>query len=285
MNHAPRPPHPPPPAPGDVAPGHALNWLAEGWRLFIKAPAIWVIQALLFFVIIAALGMLPFLGWAAAPVALPVLVAGMLSGAQALDRGEPLRIDALFDGVRRHAGNLLLVGAFHLLGLMLAALIAAAIGGSAALTGLAVGALAGMGMAAGGMMLGVVAFTVLWALLMMAMWFAPALVMLHEVAPLDAMKLSVRACFHNLLAFIVLAALLYVLGWVAMIPFGLGILVLIPVIAGALYAAWKETFSALLALPPPATATDTDTVPGSPNPPDSPDDPPARRSPNEPPRN
>ena len=107
-------------------------------------------------------------------------------------------------------------------------------------------------------MLGVVVFTVLWALLMMAMWFAPALVMLHEVAPLDAMKLSVRACVHNLLAFIVLAALLYVGVWVAMIPAGLGMLVLIPVIAGALYAAWKETFSPLLALPEP------DQAPGAP---------------------
>ena len=53
-------------------------------------------------------------------------------------------------------------------------------------------------------MLGVLVFTVLWALLMMALWFAPALVMLHDVAPLDAMKLSARACMHNLLAFLVL---------------------------------------------------------------------------------
>lgn len=267
MNDAtppPRRPHPPVPAPGDVAPAHALNWVAEGWRLFMKAPGAWVVQALIFFVIIAALGMLPLLGWAAAPIALPVLVAGMLSGAQQLDRGEALRIDALFDGIRRHAGNLLLVGVFHLLGLLLAALAAAAIGGSAALTGMAVGALAGMGMAAGGMMLGVAVFTVLWALLMMALWFAPALVMLHEVAPLDAMQLSARACFHNLLAFLVLAALLYVGVWVAMLPAGLGMLVLIPVTAGALYAAWKETFSPLLALPPPPEAAppaESDTTP------------------------
>lgn len=247
-------PHPPPPAPGDVVPGHALDWLAAGWRIFMRAPLVWSLQALIFFVILAALGMVPFLGWAAAPVTLPVLVAGMLSGARALDRGETLRIDALFDGLRQHAGNLLLVGLFHLLGLLLAALAAAAIGGSAVLTGAvagALGAIAGAGIAAGGMMFGVVVFTVLWALLMMALWFAPALVMLHEVAPLDAMKLSARACFHNLLAFIVLAALLYVLVWVAMIPAGLGMLVLVPVIAGALYAAWKETFSPLL--PAPAT--------------------------------
>lgn len=253
----PRRPHPPPPAPGDVVPGHALDWLAAGWRTFMRAPLVWALQALIFFVILAALGMVPFLGWAAAPVTLPVLVAGMLSGARALDRGDPLHVGQLFDGLRQHAGNLLLVGLFHLLGLLLAALAAAAIGGSAILTGAAAGALgaiAGAGVAAGGMMLGVVVFTVLWALLMMALWFAPALVMLHEVAPLDAMRLSARACFHNLLAFIVLAALLYVLVWVAMIPAGLGMLVLVPVIAGALYAAWKETFSPLL--PAPAAASD-----------------------------
>ena len=253
----PRRPHPPPPAPGDVVPGHALDWLAAGWRIFMRAPLVWALQALIFFVILAALGMVPFLGWAAAPVTLPVLVAGMLSGARALDRGEPLHVGQLFDGLRQHAGNLLLVGLFHLLGLLLAALAAAAIGGSAMLTGAAAGALgaiAGAGVAAGGMMLGVVVFTVLWALLMMALWFAPALVMLHEVAPLDAMRLSARACFHNLLAFVVLAALLYVLVWVAMIPAGLGMLVLVPVIAGALYAAWKETFSPLL--PAPVAASD-----------------------------
>ena len=248
--------HSPPPVPGDVVPGHALRWLADGWKLFMKAPLVWAIQALVFFVIIAVLGVLPLLGWAAAPIALPVLVAGMLSGAQILDRGGVLRVSHLFDGIRRHAGNLMLVGGFHLLGALLAALIAAAIGGSAALTGMIVGSAPGAGVAAGGVMLGVLVFTVLWVLLMMALWFAPALVMLHEVAPLDAMLLSARACFHNLLAFIVLAALLYVLTWVAMIPFGLGMLVLIPVIAGALYAAWKETFAALLpALPPPSPDT------------------------------
>lgn len=248
--------HPPPPAPGDVVPGHALQWLADGWRLFIKAPGVWAIQALILFVILTALTFLPFLGWAAAPIALPVLVGGMLAGAQALDRGQTLRVDHLFEGIRRHAGNLLLVGVFHLLGALLAALIAAAIGGSAVLTGMIVGAVPGAGVAAGGMMLGVLVFTVLWALLMMALWFAPALVMLHDVAPLDAMKLSARACLHNLLAFLVLATLLYVLVWVAMIPAGLGMLVLIPVIAGALYAAWRETFAlALLALPSPDAVT------------------------------
>ena len=106
---APRRRHPLP-APGRVAPGQALEWLGAGWRAFIANPAVWVVQTVILIVILSALGLVPFLGWAAAPLAFPVLVGGMIAGAHALDRGEPLRIDHLFDGLRRHAGNLLMIG-------------------------------------------------------------------------------------------------------------------------------------------------------------------------------
>lgn len=254
MTHTPSRPaghYHPQPEPGTVTPAHALQWLATGWRLFIQAPGVWLVQTLIFILILSALGFVPFIGWAAAPVAFPVLVAGLVAGADAQARGEALRVDHLFEGIRRHAGNLLIVGGFHLLGALLAAIIAAAIGGSAVLTGMLVGAFAGMGLAAGGVMFGVLVFTLLWSLLMMALWFAPALVMLQRVAPLDAMKCSAKACFGNLLTFIVLAIMLYVLAWVAMLPAGLGVFVLAPVLAGALRAAWRDTFAPPLALPPP----------------------------------
>ncbi|MBR0566489.1 hypothetical protein J5J83_10215 [Azoarcus sp. L1K30] len=240
--------HPLPP-PGTVTPAHVLQWLTKGWQLFLLSPGRWAVMTLIFIVIIAALGVVPLIGWAAAPVALPVLVAGLVAGADALSRGEALRVDHVFDGLRRHAGNLLLVGGFHLLGALIAALVAAAVGGSAMMTGMMVGTFAGMGMAAGGMMLGVLVFSLLWGLLMMALCFAPALVMLQDVSPLDAMKLSAQACFHNLLTFLVLGVIMYILAWVAMLPAGLGVFVLIPVFAGTLHAAWRDTFSPLHALP------------------------------------
>lgn len=238
--------------PAHVSPKRVLQWIATGWALFMKAPAIWALHALIVFVVLAALGMLPLLGWAAAPIVLPVLIGGMLSGAQALQRDEALRIDHLFDGIRRHPGPLLALGGLHLLGALLAALMAAAISGSAVLTGMVVGALPGVGVATVGVMFGALVFTVLWALLMMALWFAPALVMLDGAAPLNAIALSARAALRNPLAFIVLGAVLYVLIWVAMLPAGLGMLILLPVMVGALYAAWQDTFVPLIALPPPA---------------------------------
>ncbi|NMG33865.1 hypothetical protein GRF61_05295 [Azoarcus sp. TTM-91] len=230
-------------------PGDALRWLTTGWKLFLRSPTTWLLQTLVLILILLALGVVPVLGWAAVPVAFPLLAAGMVASARRVESGEVLRVDHLFDGLRRHAGNLLLVGAFHLLGVLFAALIAAAIGGSAVLTGAIVGAFTGVGLATGGVMFGMLVFTVLWIMLMMALWFAPALVMLQDVAPLDAMKLSAQACFGSLLTFIIFAVMLYVLVWVAMIPAGLGMFVLVPVIAGAQLAAWRDLFSPRPALP------------------------------------
>lgn len=247
---APRHRYHPLPEPAAVTPSQALRWIATGWQLFMRSPLIWIAQALILFLILAALGVVPLLGWAAAPIAVPVLSAGMLAGAQALERGEALRVGHLFDGIRLHAGNLLVVGALYLTGALAAFFISAMVSGSAVLLGMAVGAAGGAGLAAGGVMFGMLVFSVLLALLITALWFAPALVMLQNVAPLDAMKCSAQACFRSPLTFLLLAIMLYVLIWVAMLPAGLGMLVLIPVIACALLAAWRDTF-APRALPAP----------------------------------
>jgi uncharacterized membrane protein len=235
------------PHPRDLPPSRGLDWLAAGWRTFLRAPGVWVVQALIYILVLFALGLVPLLGWAAVLVAFPILSAGMVAGAAELAAGRPLRIGHLFDGLRHHAANLLIVGLFYLLGGLLAGLIAAAIGGSAALTGYILGALAGIGLAVGGVMLASAVFTVLWVGLIMALWFAPALVLLHDVAPLEAMRLSVNACAHSLLCFGLLGGLLYVLIWLAMLPAGLGMLVLVPVLAGALHASYRDAFGETIA--------------------------------------
>lgn len=230
------------PHPHHLPAARGLEWLAAGWRTLLRAPGVWLIQALLYILILFALGLVPLVGWAAVLIAFPVLSAGMVAGVAELEAGRPLRVGHLFEGLRRHGPNLLMVGVFYLIGGLIAGLIAAAIGGSAALTGYLLSALAGIGLAIGGGMLTAAVFTVLWAGLIMALWFAPALVLLHEVAPLEAMRLSIRACAANPVCFGLLTAMLYVLGWLAMLPAGLGMLVLIPVLAGALHASYLDTF-------------------------------------------
>jgi len=237
------------PEPHPVGAGHCLDWLSTGWRLFMAAPSVWLLQTLLFMAILFAVGIVPLLGWAVVLVAFPVLSAGMLWTAAETSNNRPASVPYLFIGLKRHAGNLLMVGIFYLFGGLLAGLIGALVGGSAALTGYVLGALAGMGLTLGGVVLGSAVFMVLWVGLIMALWFAPALVLFRDVAPLEAMSLSVTACLKNALPFAIMAVMLYVLIWLAMLPAGLGMLVLVPVMAGAVYASYLDVFGGRPALP------------------------------------
>lgn len=261
------------PHPRHVAPTHPLLWLAAGWRTFIAQPGVWALQTLTLiaalFVLTLILGLIPTYGPLLAPLALqtlfPMLFAGMISGAHAVARGETLTVGQLFDGIRRHPGNLLMVGFFFVASGLLAALFALVIGGSAALTGTIVGALSEIGFATSTTLLSLAIWPVLLILLLMGLWFAPALVMLQNVSPLDAIRQSLRACFASLPSFLILGMSLYGLVFVAMLPAALGIFVLVPVIAGALHAAWEDVFAPRADAEPPALrapATD-EPVPGS----------------------
>jgi uncharacterized membrane protein len=246
------------PHPRHVSPAESLVWLKAGWSYFVRDPGVWVAISVIFIVMLFVLGLVPLLGWAVVLIGFPIMVAGMVLGCHALAEGKPLRIEHLFAGLKVHAGNLSLVGVFYLLGGLIAGFVSVVVGGGALLTGYILGALAGLGLGlVSGVVLGSVVFSVLWVLLITALWFAAPLVVLRDTPPLDAMKMSLSACFHNIGAFIVLGVLIYVLIWVAMIPAGLGVLVLIPVLAGTLYASYQDIFGDAPVLPPAVTNTDS----------------------------
>jgi uncharacterized membrane protein len=79
--------------------------------------------------------------------------------------------------------------------------------------------------------------------LLMAYWFAPALVIMHGVAPIAAMKASFGACLRNILPFLVYGIVMMVLAFLAMIPVGLGMLVWIPLSFTSTYAAYRDIFT------------------------------------------
>ena len=82
------------------------------------------------------------------------------------------------------------------------------------------------------------------ALVAMAYWFAPLLVVLNGEEPIDALRKSFHACWINLGATSIYGLILIGLCIVAAIPLGLGFIVLAPVMAGSWYASWRETFDA-----------------------------------------
>ena len=79
--------------------------------------------------------------------------------------------------------------------------------------------------------------------LIMAYWFAPALVALNNLSAVEAMKQSFNACLHNMLPLFVYSIIAALLLLLAMIPFGLGLLVLGPIMIAVLYTSYKDIFN------------------------------------------
>lgn len=222
--------------------GRAIVWLQRGWALFLKNPGLWIAITVILMVIVAVLSVVPLVGQLAINFLAPILGAGLLLGCRSLSQGGELRIDHLFAGFKQNTGNLVMVGVFYLIGMAAVMVITFIVGGGAALTGGLMGHGAGAGIAFGGFFLAMLVMLVLMVPLVMAVWFAPALVVFHEIAPLAAMKTSFAVCLKNTVPFLVYGVIALVLGVIAAIPLFLGLLVLLPVLVGAHYASYVDLF-------------------------------------------
>ncbi|HQR05152.1 MAG: hypothetical protein JSR19_09290 [Proteobacteria bacterium] len=224
-------------------------WLSEGWALFRAEPGLWIGMTVLFLLIQILLGMVPFLGSFATALLTPVLIGGLMAGCAAQSSGTPLRFDTLFAGFRQRTGDLLMLGLLQLAAvgaiLVLAAVVVFATGSGAILSH---GALMreGMGMlfALAGVLFAGLVVLLLFIPLTMAMWFAAPLVILGGRTPVAAFRQSFDACLVNWLPFLIYGLVVFVLVLIAAIPFGLGFLVLLPVLLTSTYAAYRDIFSA-----------------------------------------
>ena len=78
--------------------------------------------------------------------------------------------------------------------------------------------------------------------ILMAYWYAPILVGLNNLTATQAMKLSFLACLKNMLPFLLYGLIFMLLLVVAIIPFGLGLLIAVPVMMTSLYASYVDVF-------------------------------------------
>lgn len=220
----------------------AIEWLKSGWGYFLKNPGIWIGVTVVMMVIAVVLSMIPIIGQLALNFLMPVFAAGLLLGCKSLRDGGELRFDHLFAGFKQNTGNLILVSVYYLVGVVVVSVLTFLVGGGAALTGAMMGDGIGAGVALSGVLFALLIMLALMTPLVMAVWFAPALVVFRDVAPVAALKASFAACLKNLLPFLVFGVVVMVLGFLASVPRMLGWLVLLPVLVGSHYASYLELF-------------------------------------------
>jgi hypothetical protein len=227
--------------------GDGVKWISVGFSLFTRAWLMWIVSLLVVCVLAVILSFIPILGHIAVQILTPVIVAGWMVACRSVEKGGEFEIEHLFAGFKNNFIPLVIVGVLYLVGWIVILLIAAFIAGFGMLGAFLTGnpndisaALTGSGISI------VVAGLVVLALmvpLLMFYWFGPALVILHNVPPVQAMTTSFSGCLRNILPFTLYGIVMFVLCIIAAIPFGLGLLVLIPVGITSTYAAYREIFT------------------------------------------
>lgn len=223
---------------------HVLQWLNAGWRLFASHPGEWVLMGLLAFATLALLGIVPLIGRVLAMAGLQILAGGMLAAAHSVHLTGKLKFSQIFDGFRLHPGNLALVGVLFGLALTLAGFITFLISIVVSATAHALSGLPfGLDMLLQALFADWIVSLGAVIVMLLALWFAPALVMLDRVPPFEAMRLSLRACLRNGGATLTLAAILaFVVPAFVTLTLGFGIFIVLPLVATTVYASYRDVF-------------------------------------------
>jgi len=225
-----------------VAAGRGWDWIVEAFALFRKQPGIWILMAIVLGVLFVVLSLIPLLGSFASALLFPIIAGGLMLGCKDLVRDGPFELEHLFAGFRQKTGDLVLVGAFNLIGWVGIFFIVITVIGGGVFLGVMRGGIEGAGMPIASMLIAMLLVAGLSVPLTMATWFAPALIVLQDLAAGAALKMSFFACLRNWMAFLVYGVVLLVLAIAAAIPLGLGYLVLVPVLAASVYTAYRDIF-------------------------------------------
>jgi uncharacterized membrane protein len=228
-----------------VAAGQGWAWITGGFELFKKQPGMWIALVIVLFVILIVLSFLNvlfFLGSIATMLLMPVFAGGLMIACQTQQGGGQLEIGQLFAGFKTQTGNLIVLGALALGGMIIVMVPVILIVGAGAFFGTSQGGAAGAAAMGGSFLIAWLLAMALSILLYMALWFAPALVILRGVPPVEAIRQSFFGCLKNIVPFLLYGIIMLALSIVAAIPFLLGWLVLGPVAVASVYVAYRDIY-------------------------------------------
>ncbi len=227
-----------------MAAARGWAWLTAGWRLFLKAPLPWIVMGVLYLAVGMALSLLPLVGPLVHLLLIPALTGGMIYAAAALDQHDRLEIAQLCQAFQEQErlGPLLSLGALLAGALLLTVMLIAMLTGGAMVGGSRLDETTLFGLAFGLGLLVVLALLLISTALLMALFYAVPLVMLDGREPWESLRDSLVVATVNVLPLSVFGLSYLLFALLVPLTLGLGILVLLPVTFGGIYASYREVF-------------------------------------------
>lgn len=222
-----------------------LQWILSGFYMFRRAPLAWVFVCFTLMLIAISMSLIPLLGKFIFTLVSPVFLAGIMLGCKDMEQGKSLDMTHLFIAFRTNTVPLITIGGIYLIGQILIIGLVMLIGGSQMtdmmLYGKRVDESELMGVMSSFLTSSLIALT-LSIPLMMASWFSPLLVVFENVPPIIAMQKSFFACLRNFIPFQLYGVTLIVLTIISVMPYGAGLVILIPTIFASIYVSYKDIF-------------------------------------------
>jgi uncharacterized membrane protein len=243
-------------------------WIKQGYQLIMRKPLMSVALALIAALVLFSALIVPQLGPLIFIMLMPLVMAGYMRICHALEYDEEIELAYLFEGFQKHTAQLLALGGFALLGLIIASIAMIFIGGEE-LTALLESVKSvndpqvlvdAMWSAGPGVDFSLIVGFMLVLVLMLALQYAPMLVFFDNVPPFVALRASLSGSFRNLVPYTVYNLLMQMIALVlSKIPFNLGIIVLIPLSLTSLYVSYRNIFPTEneVGTPPPQNALDS----------------------------
>jgi hypothetical protein len=190
-----------------------LAWLREAYAMFSQARLPWMMLLLAYYLAMGVIDIVPFVGQLAVPILKPVFAVGFLAAAWAQERGEVPRMSLLFNGFRSNLAALLPLGAFFLFGVTASVFATYLVDGGALLDLLSGRQKLTEEMVRSGQLQLAMLFAALCALpTMLALWFAPGLVVFQDAGAALALATSLRAALANWRPLLVYGLAVFVFG-------------------------------------------------------------------------
>ena len=186
------------------------SWLAKGFTLFRKNPPMWLFLVFTYWIAVAFLGQVRYVGPAASTVLLPAFSVSFMVVCAVLERGGMLRPALLVSGFQSGPYTLLVLGLLYLLSIVAVLSLASLADAGALLRWF----LSGTSPPEEAILDGSVSRATLLATLgaapvMMAFWFAPVLAAWNRIGAAQSLFYSFFAVWRNWRAFSVYGAVLF----------------------------------------------------------------------------
>ena len=220
----------------------AKNWLIDGWKLFKKKPLTWVFMVLIF-VIFMIVGSNFLIGRLVVALLLPVFAGGIFIALDKANRNESIGLESLFSVFKDKPllKELLTVGAIGVAVIVITMALQYLTGTDYKIkveqSTVEGGSDVYKQVSEGSIFTSVVSWVWSWAIL-----FGIPLVAINREPAIPALKQSLVACLINIIPLLIFIGMTILLTIISILPVGLGLFVLIPVLFGATYFAFRDIY-------------------------------------------